>query len=311
MDYTHERLAGGLLGLLIGDALGVPYEFHSPTALPPLDQIEMEAPRGFRRAHGGTPPATWSDDGAQALVLLASLLERGELELEHFAAGLVAWYTRGFMAVDQRVFDVGIQTQQALSALQRGTPPHLAGPTQAQANGNGSLMRVLPLALWHRGPDEALVADARRQSLVTHGHLRSQLCCALYCLWARRLLEGEDAGWEVAASTLRALYGEGTPERHELDEQILPDREAGGSGYVLDTLHSARWALDQGEGYEAVVKLAISLGHDTDTTACVAGGLAGILYGKQAIPMRWRQALRGQELIEPLLAGLLARHSAE
>ncbi|MFL5446323.1 MAG: ADP-ribosylglycohydrolase family protein, partial [Myxococcales bacterium] len=106
---THDRrdrMEGGILGLLVGDALGVPYEFHGPTEIPASDDIEMDPPPDFRRSHAGTPPGTWSDDGAQALALLASLLERGRLDLDDFAARLLAWFERGEYAVDDRVFDV-------------------------------------------------------------------------------------------------------------------------------------------------------------------------------------------------------------
>jgi ADP-ribosylglycohydrolase len=308
MNTYAERIEGGVLGLLIGDALGVPYEFHLPQDLPPIAQIEMEPPSGFHRAHKGTPPGTWSDDGAQALVLLESLLRCGQLDLDDFARGLVAWHDSGFMAVDHRVFDVGIQTRQAIANLKSGVPPDEAGPHHERANGNGALMRVLPLALWHRGSDEDLVADARRQSLVTHGHLRSQLCCALYCLWARRELEGHAASYDAALATLRTLLGDGTAERAELDEHIRPDQNPGGrgSGYLVDSLHSARLALQQPD-YQSVVKAAVAIGEDTDTTACIAGGIAGIRFGSAALPTRWRAALRGQDIVEPLLAALLAR----
>src|SRR5262245_65410840 len=120
MPTRAQRLEGGLVGLLIGDALGVPYEFHGPERLPPVEQIEMVPPPGFARAHRGTPPGTWSDDGAQALCLLASLLECGRLDPEDLGRRLLRWYNHGYLAVDGRVFDVGIQTGRALRALQRG-----------------------------------------------------------------------------------------------------------------------------------------------------------------------------------------------
>ena len=302
----RERIEGGLLGLLVGDALGVPYEFHQPQEIPPLDAIEFAPPAGFRRAHVGVPPGTWSDDGAQALALLASLLDRGRFDADDFGGRLVAWYERGTLAVDGRVFDVGIQTAQAIRMMMAGAPAASAGSADEQANGNGSLMRVLPLALWHRGGDAELVADAHTQSRVTHGHLRSQVCCALYCLWARRVLAEEPDPWQAAVMALRAIYGAGSPEQAELEFHIRPDDSPGGrgTGYVVDCLRSARLALAAG-GYEQVVKAAIALGHDTDTTACVAGGIAGLRDGVQAIPERWRTALRGQELLAPLRERLL------
>lgn len=300
-----DRIAGGLVGLLVGDALGVPYEFHAPGEIPPSDEIEFQPPAAFHRAHRGVPPGTWSDDGAQALCLLASLLSRGRLDAGDFAQRLVRWNDHGENAVDGIVFDVGVTTGRALRALRGGTEPVRAGPCDVHDNGNGSLMRALPLALWHRGTDAELVADAHLQSRVTHGHTRSLVCCALYCLWARRVLAEVHEPWADAVGTLRALYA-GEPEfRAELEFAIRPDDEprGTGSGYVVDTLLSARLALGAGP-YERVVRHAIGLGRDTDTTACVAGGVAGLRDGVCAIPQRWRDGLRGREIYEPLLTRL-------
>lgn len=308
MPNVQERIAGGLWGLLVGDALGVPYEFHQPDDLPPRHMLEMTPPVSFLRAHASVLPGTWSDDGAQALVLLQSLLEQGRFDIADFGERLVAWYEHGHLAVDNYVFDVGIQTSQAIGALIEGSSPHTAGPNHERANGNGSLMRVLPLALWHQGSDADLVADAHAQSQVTHGHLRAQVCCALYCLWARRSLQGISNAWQDAVTTLRAIYGTNSPGYAELEWHVRPDDppEGRGSGYVVDCLHSARLAASAGS-YEDVVKAAIALGHDTDTTACVAGGIAGVRDGVDAIPPRWLHQLRGKHLVEPLLQTLLQR----
>lgn len=310
MLFVHERVAGGLFGLLIGDALGVPYEFHAPHTLPPLNDLAFAPPAGFDRAHATVPPATWSDDGAQALALLASLLERRTLDLEDFGQRLLAWYETGYMAVDEIVFDVGVQTGYALANLRAGIPAAAAGSADEYGNRNGSLMRVLPLALWHRGSDQELVQDAQRQSLVTHAHLRAQVCCALYCFWARRTLQAADDPWRSAVHTLRTIYDPSSEEYAELEWSIRPDDEAEGrgSGYVVDCLRSARWAAQAGT-YEQVVRAAISLGHDTDTTACVAGGIAGIRDGIAAIPAQWRAQLRGMDLVRPLLEQLLQQYT--
>src|SRR5918994_4129388 len=143
MPDAIDRIEGGLVGLLVGDALGVPYEFHPPEAIPTASEIEFEPPSGFRRAHAGTPPGTWSDDGALALALLSSLLDRGRLDPEDLGRRLLEWHDLGRFAVDRRVFDVGIQTGTALRALRTGTPAPEAGPGEERTNGNGSLMRVL------------------------------------------------------------------------------------------------------------------------------------------------------------------------
>ncbi len=306
MNISSSPIAGGFWGLLAGDALGVPYEFKSAGQIPALSQIEMTPPPNYPRTYGSIAPGTWSDDGSQALCLLSSLLDCGRFDVDDFAARLLKW-EGGAWWIDNHVFDMGIATGKAISALKRGVPPLEAGSRGDYDNGNGSLMRVLPLALWHRGDDAELVRDAMQQSLVTHGHPRSQVCCALYCLWARGLLQGQSDAWEGATATLRALV-EYTPHASELDLQVRPDDDTPGkgSGYVVDSLRSARHLMLE-NGYETVVKAAVALGNDTDTTACIAGGVAGIRDGIEAIPPRWMEQMRGREIADPLLERLLKR----
>ena len=292
-----DKLRGGLIGLLVGDALGVPYEFTRSYEIPGYDQIEMVPPDGFLPAHA-VPPGTWSDDGSQALCLLSSLQERGGLDTSDLACKILAWESQGYMAVGGRVFDIGIQTKQALRRLQNGCAPEQAGGCGEADNGNGSLMRVLPLALWHRGSDAQLVEDAMRQSSITHGHDRSKVACALYCMWARLLLQEAGDLSEAVSRTMPHLTPGQLVELVRLHTH-QPTGYEWGSGYVLDTFATVREALKE-SSYEAVVRKAISFGRDTDTTACIAGGLAGIVYGEQGIPLRWRQTLRGQELLIPL-----------
>jgi ADP-ribosyl-[dinitrogen reductase] hydrolase len=304
-----DQIAGGLIGLLVGDALGVPYEFHAAREIPPLAQIEMEPPIGFARSHRTTPTGTWSDDGAQALCLLSSLLDCHRVDAEDLGRRLVDWYDRGYMAVDGKVFDVGIHTARVLHEISSGMPVLEAGALGNQSRGNGSLMRVLPLVLWHQGSDESLVADAHLQSRVTHGDDYCQICCALYCLWARKILEQSIDPWQQATVKLRQIYTTNTPFLDILDWAIRPDDEPDGrgGGYVIDCLRSARMVMVE-PSYEMVVKVAVALGDDTDTTACVAGGVAGLRDGIVAIPTRWRELLHGMEIVKPLLDLLLQQH---
>lgn len=303
---TRERRRGGLLGLLVGDALGVPYEFHPASDLPPRDAVDMVPPAGFHRSHPRVPPATWSDDGAQALVLADSLNRRGRLDVADVADGFGRWYRDGYLAVDGDRFDVGIQTATALDAIAAGADPATAGGTDERSNGNGSLMRVLPLALWHTGTDTDLATDAAAQSAITHGHRRSLACCALYCLWARRLLAGTAPApaWDDAVAALLPLLD--APSVADLTATVLDrvDAPVRGSGYVVDSLLAARHLLTTCATYEDVVVSAVLLGDDTDTTAAIAGGVAGIVHGEGGIPARWRDALRGRDLLAPVLDAL-------
>jgi ADP-ribosyl-[dinitrogen reductase] hydrolase len=299
---NDEKLQGGLIGLLVGDALGVPYEFCPPQRIPSKISIEFSPPLDFQRAHHGVPSGTWSDDGAQALCLLESLLDCGKVDPNDLSKRFLRWYLDGYLAVDNRVFDVGTHTSRVLEAIRNGLPALEAGTLGREARGNGSLMRSLPLALWHQGTDAELVTDAHLQSRVTHGDIYCQVCCALYCLWARRFLEEAHEPWPLAVASLRQIYVESPPHQEVLEFAIYPDRppQGQGTGYVVDCLNSARLALEAGS-YEQVVKAAIALGHDTDTTACVAGGIAGIRDGMNGIPERWRNELRGQALLRPLV----------
>lgn len=307
MPTRAQRIEGGLWGLLVGDAVGVPYEFKKPEQIPPRHMIDMIPPPDFPRAHQSIPIGSWSDDGAQALALLDSLLDRGQLDPDDLGRRLIDWFNEGRYAVGGVVFDLGLQTSHAIRNLMSGVPADRSGPSEESANGNGSLMRVLPLALWHNGDDAELVCDAFAQSAVTHGHIRSKLCCALNCLWARRLLDEAADPWAEAVLALRTILAGDQTALEEFETVIRPDDppHGQGTGYVLDCLHSARLCLEAGT-YPEVIRAAIALGNDTDTTACVAGGLAGIRDGVAAIPKTWLDQLRDKHQVQPLLNRLLA-----
>ncbi|MGF6412380.1 ADP-ribosylglycohydrolase family protein [Paraburkholderia sp. MM5482-R1] len=309
---------GGLIGLLVGDALGVPFEFTPSQRIPARHLIEMTPPVGFHRAHVGVPTGTWSDDGAQALCLLASLQDNGRLILSDFASRLLRWLDNGYMAVDGQVFDVGIQTREALSRLRDGASPCESGGSDEWSNGNGGLMRVLPLALWHVGTDEALVHDAHLQSVPTHAHPRSLVACAFYVLVARASLRKVTDPWSWADQRLDVIYSDWSDEREraalraELDvlRGFPKTDQPRGTGYVLDTIWSARRALEE-KSFEDVARSAILFGNDTDTTAAVACGLAGIKLGIDGIPARWLEQLRGYEIVERMIDRLVRHDDIE
>jgi len=309
----QDQLKGAIYGLLVGDAVGVSYEFLLAEQLPAYDQIEMLPPNNFAKTYPHIPVGTWSDDGAQALCLLDSLLYKNKMDTEDFMKRICNWYQCGYMAVDFQVFDVGVQTAEAIRNYLSGVPLLQVANNDVLANGNGSLMRVLPLAIWHQGSDIQLIEDAYAQSHVTHAHLRSKVCCALYCLWARSILNGLDiaAAWSDAVTKLRAYLKDKPDDLEQLEYYIRPDElEKGtGSGYVVDCLKSARYALQQ-TTYQDVIKTAIAFGRDTDTTACVAGGIAGLYFGFDSIPESWLAQLRAKDLVEPLLAKLLSNMPA-
>ncbi len=296
---TREQQLGGLLGLLLGDAVGVPYEFHDPRNLPPRDELGPEPPPGFRRSHAGTPVGTWSDDGAHALALLEVLVTCGGWDAERFAAHLRAWWDRGAFTPDGRTFDIGNQTSAVLARLEAGVPASASGLSGERDNGNGSLMRVLPVALASPLQGDALLALAAETSAVTHAHPRSRLCCAALVAWARALARGEGDAFGAAVAEVTAWC---PPEWSREWAIVLNFGPPRGSGYVVDTLWTARAALDGATDPRSAIRRAIAYGLDTDTTACVAGGLAGVRWGLAALPGDWLACLRGRAVWEPLVA---------
>ena len=301
-DQVAARLIGGVWGHLVGDAVGVPYEFRDAAHFGP---VQFGASGTHRQ-----PPGTWSDDGALMLALLDSLLETG-FDTADQARRIVAWYRdKAYTPDADGAFDVGNTTRAAISAIERGTPAEQAGGTDTHSNGNGSLMRILPLALVHHRADDRDLADmAHRASSVTHATERAQVACALYALIATRLVRGS-GGREALAdarSSLRALCADDTHRLAALDH-LEAYTERSGRGRVWDSFWSAWDAFADAGSYQETIERAIAYGHDTDTTAAIAGGLAGIHWGIDGIPADWRSGMRGREIVEPLVERLLARH---
>ena len=294
MLTLKDRIAGGMFGLLCADAAGTPFEFGPRNALPlDADPLSDEWHLREGRAHSAAPKWAWSDDGAQALALADSLLVCGKLDPEDFGRCLLAWGDTGAYAVDGVVFDVGGTTSQALANLRKGVPATRAGPTGTYTQANGAIMRVLPLALWHKGSVGALVYDAHVQTLVTHGNARCCVCASLLCLWARSLMAGTAADpWNDAIDALVLRYAacgkHGEPFLAELEKMHESRDLRPGAGEVTATLASAYWAVRDATDYRSAVVNAIRFGGDTDTTAAIAGGIAGVMYGIEGIPQDWR-----------------------
>jgi ADP-ribosylglycohydrolase len=227
------------------------------------------------------------------LALLESLLEVG-WDIDDQGRRFLAWFDDAQYTATGICFDSGIATTAALDRIRAGTPAARSGSDGERSQSNGGLMRILPVALMGRDLSDAeLVARAEAGTKVTHAHPRVVVASAIYVLVARALLRGEAPrpaiDWAVA--TLGDLYAS-TPEKRELIASCLVHKEGLGHAYVADSLLSALTALEQGSSFRDVVELAISYGHDTDTTAAIAGGLAGIQYGAAAVPEEWMVAMR-------------------
>lgn len=289
LEMTGRYLAG-ILGALVGDALGVPFEFKAPEYLPAARDITMVMPPPFMKTYPSIPYGTWSDDGSQLLCLQEVLQENAGFDPVRFAGLLVRWARKAYHQSGGVVFDCGGQTDQAIKLLEEGVAPLDAGGTSERSNGNGSLMRTLPVAIaGHRNgwAAQKIVDVAHRQSRVTHGHPRSQACCALYCLMAASLITDPSRPvmdcYRQSLAELSDIYRNGKLEEHARALAAIvefPEKNfRRGSGYVVDTFWTSLDCMEKSENYISAVKAAVSYGYDTDTTSCVTGGLAGIKYG--------------------------------
>ena len=298
--YKKNKVMGGIFGLIIGDAVGVPYEFYEAEKLPEIGKIDMIPPKEFEKSYPDVPYGTYSDDSAQFLCILDSYIQNDSFNIEDIADKISRWLNEGLWAVDNIVFDVGNQTLKAIREFKRGISPLKSGFIVPNGKGNGSLMRDLGIVLLHKGTEEELIKNSHEQSMITHGHICNQICCALYSLIARNLLLGYEFNhsYNMAVKKLKEVYKLNSDYLGELENNIISNNLIeSGTGYVVDCLKSTFKVIRESNSYEETIKKAIALGNDTDTTAAVAGGLAGIIYGYDNIPKRWIKELRGKEKI--------------
>jgi len=304
-SISETQIRAALLGLAVGDALGVPVEFES-RARRKLDPVVT------MRAYGthNQPAGTWSDDASLTFCLAESLC-RG-YDLGDLSRRFINWYDHGYWTPHGHMFDVGITTREAIQQLKANPNLVAAGRTDEYSNGNGALMRILPLAFYQS--DASLherFRIIREVSALTHGHIRSAVACLLYLEMAAHLQAGLAPAAAYALLRQEApaqLYALNIPAQEADKFEIvlsgrladLPQTAINSSGYVLHTLEAALWCLLRHETYAETVLAAVNLGDDTDTTGAVAGGLAGLYYGEAAIPAEWLQVLARRNDIEDL-----------
>ncbi|WP_088243085.1 ADP-ribosylglycohydrolase family protein [Calothrix rhizosoleniae] len=295
----NSKVLAGLMGLCIGDALGVPVEFSTREELAQCPVRGMNSQNYWKEL-----PGTWSDDSSLTFCLAESLCQG--FSLQAIADSFCCWYYEQKWTARGRVFDIGITTQMAIEKLHRGVAPLKSGDTVERSNGNGSLMRILPLAYYHKTLDFPVLLERVHQvSCITHAHPRSQMACGIYISIVIALLEDGNpkVAYQEGLDRIEPFY-QRYPYSQELShfERIL-SREIdalsiesiNSEGYVIDTLEASLWCFLNTSSYEQAVLEAVNLGEDTDTTAAVTGGLAGIYYGLESIPIEWINTIARKE----------------
>lgn len=300
----YSLIRSAVFGHVIGDALGVPVEFVPRQRL--LSHPVREMAGGGSR---GYPAGTWSDDSSMTLCALESLTACNGYDGEDMMGRFARWAREGYMTAAGQTFGIGRTTLSAIYRFTRGEAPY--GGTREKDNGNGSLMRILPVVLFNffsstAGSDEEKLAAVYRASRLTHAHPRSLAACGIYSLIASELLRKPEkasvsSGLKKSAELYRD-HGEYPSFERLFSEGFaaLPAEEIKSGGYVVESLEAAVWCLMNTASYRDCVLKAVNLGGDTDTIAAVAGGLAGILYGESALPETWIAQLAERGMIDDL-----------
>ena len=280
--HLQARARGALLGLACGDAVGTTVEFSARGSFAPVTDMVGGGPFGLR-------PGQWTDDTSMALCLAESLIKCQGFDARDQMSRYVNWWRWGHLSSTGGCFDIGITVRAALARFEATGEP-FAGSTDPQTAGNGSLMRLAPVVL--ASADEAqAVAMAASSSRTTHGAPEAVDCCRLLALLLQRALAGQslaqamvDAASVVSEPAVRAIaLGSFTDKR---------ESQVRGSGYSVASLEAALWCVWQASSFEEAVLRATNLGDDADTTAAIAGQLAGALWGEPGMPGHWLARLQ-------------------
>ena len=274
------KIRDGIVGLTVGDALGVPVEFTSRQQL-------IENPVTGMMGHGtyDQPKGTWSDDTSLTLATMHSIAAKNAIDPEDIMKEFVA-YARQSKYCQYEVFDYGNTTIESIDRFERGYPISECGGSDEYDNGNGSLMRILPLAYI----PGITYDEIESVSGITHAHPKSKISCVLYIEIAKSLLENDlkiEENIQMACEKIRKYY-EGSQDLDEFQDIFDMDfHVTEGRSYVIKTLEAVLYCLLETENYKSAVLKAVNLGRDTDTVAAITGGLAGIYYGYEDIPEEW------------------------
>ncbi len=302
-----QKIRNALYGAILGDALGVPVE-HSTRQ--ELALCAVKNMLGYGRYD--QPKGTWSDDSSMILCTCEALLK--EYNLDTIANVFEKWLFEGYWTPYGHVFDSGLTTVTALESIRSGAGPRESGQTTVDDNGNGSLMRILPAALYFaRLPLDEFLNRIHEICAITHAHARAQIGCGIYSLIVRNLLLSQSDKLNAVMSAVDCAveyYQRLEPFRNELrlfsritDHKTADLKETAirSSGYVIDTLEASLWCFLRHDDTRSILLSAINLGLDTDTTGTVAGGIAGLYHGLQSIPSDWLSSLARKSDIDQLI----------
>lgn len=324
----------GIMGVLIGDALGNPVQFMSRASVQKRGLVKgMEAGGVFHM-----PAGSWTDDGSMTLATLDSLTQKGALDYDDMMERFIRWDSNGEYTPFGKAYDQGITCMDAIDRYSRTRKWSSCGKTGEHANGNGGLMRIMPVCLYAamKEKDGTLtekeaVQAVHNATLLTHNHLRACTASGIYYFMCKEILKfrgffndtiaaGEKDDTDASVSTLRKVLQQGMDaavsfyREHDMDDELVSyarmmDMESyanlsadkiRSSGYVVHTMEAAVWTLITTGSLEEALLQGVNLGDDADTVGAVAGGLAGLYYGYDSVPAAWKDAMQKLAWLEDM-----------
>jgi len=312
----------GMMGLVVGDALGLPVQFRW------ADEIanRPEGPVKGMEGHGtfDMPAGSWSDDSSMALATLDSINELGKLDAGDVMINFIKWLCKNEYTPTGMAYDNGNTCTKAIYNFMSSPNVNTCGITGEYANGNGSLMRIMPVCLYayeksknnKKYSDKDAINDVHKIGSLTHNHLRSNMGCGFYYFMTKAILDNKDRmtlqkclqlgidegckfyGNDISNIVNLAHYGR---IFHLNELKNLPNESLNYSGYVVESLEAAIYCLINTDSLEECLLKVVNNGNDSDTVAAIAGGLAGLYYGYESIPAEWLDAIIKREWIEQMI----------
>jgi ADP-ribosyl-[dinitrogen reductase] hydrolase len=285
----EDRFVGCLLGLACGDAIGTTVEFKPRGSFEPMTDMIGGGPFDLE-------PGQWTDDTSMALCLAESLLYRGGFDPVDQMNRYVNWWQHGYLSATGECFDIGNATQQALARYLQNRDP-FAGSTAPNSAGNGSLMRLAPIAMFYHPNVSNAVQFAAVSSRITHGASEAVECCMVLASMLHGLFSGNERD-QITGLTQKDLSEPAVKGLLTFNYTSLKEADIKASGYCVESLKAAIWCFSTTTTFSDAVLKAVNLGDDADTTGAITGQIAGAYYGYKAIPEIWRARLTMSDYIE-------------
>ena len=299
----EKKYIDGLMGFVIGDAMGVPVEFKPRSYLLKHPVTKMKGNGTY-----DVPEGTWSDDTSMLIATIDSINVKCDIDIKDIADKFLLWKNHADYTPYKDVFDIGNTTRNALEYYEehRDLDPTECGLTDINSNGNGSLMRILPIAYYSvekKLKDFEVLELVKKVSSITHAHEISIMGCYIYTRLVMFLLNNKDkfSAYSMTKCVDYSMFSEETQAaysrliKEDIDKLNVNDIKS--TGYIVDTLEAVVWVMLKSENFQEAIIGAVNLGNDTDTIGAITGALAGIIYGYDTIPETWLEKIARREYL--------------